>query len=168
MKSLLQQVFYVVSLFVKRLLLLQGMCVSERGKGGGKGRKREIERFYKFPSLGGQNHSLASPWLLTEMGDPDACRRGRLAQVTPMFQTPSPQLYEALCSHPECPDHPDHSGLQPPPPRSPLHSHSRHTTDTLIHKIHSTTHHTPNPFYSHTDYSGVFAPARAGCARFPT
>lgn len=47
MKSLLEQDFYVISLFVKRLLLLQGMCVSKGGKEwGGVGGERQIERFY--------------------------------------------------------------------------------------------------------------------------
>lgn len=42
MKSFLQQVFDVVSLFGKRTLLLQGVCVPERERGGG----GEGKRFY--------------------------------------------------------------------------------------------------------------------------
>lgn len=73
MKSLCQQVFDVISLFGKRIRLLQGVCVQERKReevGGGQG-ERERKRLYNIFLPWVDSCSLTSPWLLRD-GGPEA------------------------------------------------------------------------------------------------
>lgn len=99
MKSLLQSFMLLVCLEREYSYCKVCVCACARAsprekKRVGKGKKRETERkrFYNFlPWV--NSHSLASPWLLPEMGVQRPENGETSLSDPPKLQTPNPQMY---------------------------------------------------------------------------